>query len=322
MSSAARRIILLASVALGVGGISFVAFGWWTGGGSGNAVAAVATFGAPGTPSVSVTAYVASVSWSAASAPGAGAVDYHVERRETSDLIWRDVCGTTASIRITALECSDVPGDGTFEWRVTAFFHSWTATSGTSSVRHDRFQATDRLDHRTRERRKRRGDADGHFGFGRRRHRRGLRAIPDVPGRRGFMDESGGRRYDVAVFRELEHHDVQRRPLRPARDHHRQRRPDLHVANGDQRPGRQRRAERVAGSGERADRRVPERGQGVFQVERGRKLRLRRDGDRRRFRGGLGHIPELERRRLDDPQRRDGYHACGWALRLEHVPLG
>jgi hypothetical protein len=133
VSSAARRIILLASVALGVGAISFVAFGWWTGVGSGSAGAAVATFGAPGTPAVSVTASVASVSWSAASAPGAGAVDYHVERRETSDLIWRDVCGTTASIRITALECSDVPGDGTFEWRVTAFFHSWTATSGTST---------------------------------------------------------------------------------------------------------------------------------------------------------------------------------------------
>jgi hypothetical protein len=133
VSSAAQRFILLASVALGIGAISFVAFGWWSGGGSGSAGAAAATLGAPGTPSVSVTASVASVSWSAASAPGAGAVDYHIERRETSDSVWRDVCGTTASIRITALDCSDVPGDGTFVWRVTAFFHSWTATSGESN---------------------------------------------------------------------------------------------------------------------------------------------------------------------------------------------
>jgi hypothetical protein len=133
VSNAARRVILLASVALGVVACSFVAFGWWTGGGSGSAGAAVATLGASGTPSVAVAASVASVSWTGASAPGAGTVDYHIERREISGSIWNDVCGTTASIRITALECSDVPGDGTFVWRVTACFHSWTAVSPASN---------------------------------------------------------------------------------------------------------------------------------------------------------------------------------------------
>ena len=75
----------------------------------------------------------ATLSWSAATAPGAGTVDYFIERRATSGSVWSDACGTTASTRITALGCSDVPGDGTFVWRVTAFFHTWTATSAASS---------------------------------------------------------------------------------------------------------------------------------------------------------------------------------------------
>ena len=64
--------------------------------------------------------------------PGVGTVDYHVERRTSGGTDWSDACGTTASSRITATSCSDTPGSGVFAWRVTAHFHSWTATSDES----------------------------------------------------------------------------------------------------------------------------------------------------------------------------------------------
>ena len=134
MSAATRRIFALGGVVLAGALLSVAAFAFWTAGGSGSAQAAAAGLGAPGAPSVSVAGASVSLHWSSASAPGAGTVDYRVERLETSGSLWTDACGTSGTAPITALDCTDAPGDGTFVWRVTAIFHSWTATGAESSA--------------------------------------------------------------------------------------------------------------------------------------------------------------------------------------------
>ena len=68
-------------LALGAGAISMEAVAWWTDSGTGSAGAAVGTLSVPGTPAVSVVTTTATLSWAAATAPGAETVDYHVERR-------------------------------------------------------------------------------------------------------------------------------------------------------------------------------------------------------------------------------------------------
>jgi hypothetical protein len=124
---------VLASIVLGIGATPQAAFGSWTTGGSGSASATAGTLGTPGAPAISVTSPNATLNWSAATAPGAGTVEYYAERRPTAGVIWSAACGTSPTTRITALSCSDAPGDGTFVWRVTAVFHSWTAVGATSA---------------------------------------------------------------------------------------------------------------------------------------------------------------------------------------------
>ena len=128
-----RRALVVVVLALGAGAISMEAVAWWTDSGTGSAGAAVGTLSVPGTPAVSVVTTTATLSWAAATAPGVETVDYHVERRQTAGSVWSDACDTTASTPTAARDCSDVPGDGDFVWRVTAFFRTWTATSGVSN---------------------------------------------------------------------------------------------------------------------------------------------------------------------------------------------
>ena len=125
-----RRALVVVVLALGAGALSMEAVAWWTDSGTGSAAAAVGTLSVPGSPDVSVVASTATLNWTAATAPGDDTIGYVVERRETAGSIWSAACGTTASTPITALDCVDEPGDGDFVWRVTAFFRTWTATSG------------------------------------------------------------------------------------------------------------------------------------------------------------------------------------------------
>ena len=134
MSPAIRRILILAAAVLACAATSVAVLAFWTGGGSGSAQAAAAGLGAPGAPSVTVSGASATLSWSAANAPGAGTVAYRVERLDTSGSLWTDACGTSASAPITALACTEAPGDGNFVWRVTAVFASWTETGAESDV--------------------------------------------------------------------------------------------------------------------------------------------------------------------------------------------
>ena len=102
--------------------------------GLGAATAATTTLVAPGTPAASQTNGTVTVTWTAATAPGAGTVSYFVERRVQPGTTFVNACGTTSTARVTSLTCAETPGAGTYVWRVTAYFSSWTATSAESAA--------------------------------------------------------------------------------------------------------------------------------------------------------------------------------------------
>ena len=126
------RTLSLLGLGLGIALLVGVAWAFWGGTGSGAAPAAAATLVEPGTPTLSETNGTVTVSWTTATPPGAGTVDYFVQRRDEFGTLWADACGTTATTRTTALQCDDVPGAGAWVWQVTAYFSSWTATSDES----------------------------------------------------------------------------------------------------------------------------------------------------------------------------------------------
>ncbi|MGX5714794.1 hypothetical protein [Arthrobacter sp. MAHUQ-56] len=128
-SGVAAAVVLLLGVLLGAG----PAAAYWAAYGKGSATAAVATLLPP--TNLVVTAGSGStvaVSWTGS----AGAVvpaGYYVTR--TSGSTTTAACGSSASSLVTGTSCSDasVP-DGTFQYRVTAVYRSWTAASGASGA--------------------------------------------------------------------------------------------------------------------------------------------------------------------------------------------
>ncbi|MFL5863899.1 MAG: beta strand repeat-containing protein [Solirubrobacteraceae bacterium] len=77
------------------------------------------------------------VTWSA-SATGGGAVapaGYYVERNDGSG--WSAACGTTPGSTTSSTSCDDAGvAAGTYTYRVSAVFHSWTATSASINTVH------------------------------------------------------------------------------------------------------------------------------------------------------------------------------------------
>jgi hypothetical protein len=135
MKHTTKLLVLFAPV---IGATVLAAAGWayWSTSGTGTALAAVGTLNAPtsvvaGSTSGSTTVHV---SWSSVSAPGGGAVGgYYVER----------FVGSTPSPACSSSLSSLLPGsstscddngvvDGTYTYRVTAAFRSWTAQSSPS----------------------------------------------------------------------------------------------------------------------------------------------------------------------------------------------
>lgn len=135
MTAATRLRLALLATGLGVVLAAAPAWAWWRANGAGRATAATGTLGAPGQPAVSVANGTASLSWTGAVAPGGGASGYLVERRRALGGAWEGACCTTPSARTAATTCADVPGVGTFVWRVTEFFRTWTAVSDQSESR-------------------------------------------------------------------------------------------------------------------------------------------------------------------------------------------
>jgi hypothetical protein len=122
---------------VGVLTLTGVALAYFTSTGSGTASASVGALNAPtiGTASTTAGTSTVHVTWtdstlSNGSTPAGG---YYITRIRNSDSSTANACGTspTSLTTSTATSCDDTAvEDGTYHYRVTAVYHSWTATSG------------------------------------------------------------------------------------------------------------------------------------------------------------------------------------------------
>lgn len=135
MTNASRlRIVVSTALALAAPAAP-AAWAYFTATGSGTASAAVGTLAPPTGVSGAPTASTVAVSWTGTAAPGGGAVDgYHVQRFQGATP--SPACGTspTSLTSGTATGCSDTSvAPGTYTYKVTAVFRSWTAQSAASA---------------------------------------------------------------------------------------------------------------------------------------------------------------------------------------------
>ena len=115
--------------------IATVGIAYWTTGGSGSAGASVGTLEAPGNATASNTpgSGTVHITWDGVVAPDGGAVDGYYVRRFLGSTP-SAACGTSPSNLTSSLSCNDLSvADGTYTWKVTAVFRSWTAESGASN---------------------------------------------------------------------------------------------------------------------------------------------------------------------------------------------
>jgi len=126
------KVIVLVAAVIGAFGLAATGWAFWTASGSGSASASVGTLTAPGKPAGTVASGSVSLNWSASTVSGGGVVKYHVERTANSGTSWSDACGSSAVAPISATSCSDAPAAGTYQYRVTAVYQSWTAMSALS----------------------------------------------------------------------------------------------------------------------------------------------------------------------------------------------
>jgi Bacterial Ig domain/Bacterial Ig-like domain (group 3) len=134
MNPRTRRLVVCVLAATVWGVLAVAAWAFWTHEGLGTAGAVGGSFDAPVLVDPTVSAGIVTLTWTPAPPPGTGLVDYVVERRLVGDTAWAPACATSATEHTEATTCSDRPGDGTWEWHVVAYFHTWTATSDASEA--------------------------------------------------------------------------------------------------------------------------------------------------------------------------------------------
>jgi hypothetical protein len=121
-----------AALALAVGtGV----FAYWTSSGTGSAVAAVSGFDAPENVQASNTpgSGTVHVTWDGVVAPDGGAVDGYYVRRFAGSTP-SAACMTSPASLTTSTNCNDLGvADGTYTYKVTAVFRSWSAESDASN---------------------------------------------------------------------------------------------------------------------------------------------------------------------------------------------
>ena len=106
-------------------------FGYWSGAGTINASASLATLSSPAISSATPGAQTVELTWSAVTPPGGGTVEYFLTRDAGSP---GGDCPSSGSPS-TATSCTDTGlSIGAHEYTVTAVWRTWTATSTSKSV--------------------------------------------------------------------------------------------------------------------------------------------------------------------------------------------
>jgi chitinase len=131
------------ALALGVGGaLAFVvaALAFWTSPGGGITSAVVSGMTSPAPSATSATYGMAHIAWSSVTldppVPSVdGEVTFTVERKVSSGSTWAYVCSTGTTPKLfNELSCDDTPPvSGSYDYRVTASFRTWTS-AGVASI--------------------------------------------------------------------------------------------------------------------------------------------------------------------------------------------
>ena len=128
------RISIAGALAIALA-IATVGIAYWTTSGSGSAGASVGTLDAPGNVVATNTlgSGAVHVTWDAVLGPDGGPVDgYYVTRFAGSTA--SVACGTNPGNLTSSLSCNDASvANGTYTYKVTAVFRSWTAESSASN---------------------------------------------------------------------------------------------------------------------------------------------------------------------------------------------
>lgn len=134
----AVRCLIVASVALFAGLVSTAAHATWSTTGAGTGAGTVATLAAPTAVSVSSYGATATVTWTGVTPSFGSLTGYFVTRYAGATPA--NACGTDPANPATFLPaatitCADnaVP-DGTYTYKVTAVFHTWTSASASSNA--------------------------------------------------------------------------------------------------------------------------------------------------------------------------------------------
>jgi hypothetical protein len=132
--SGSKRRLTLAGVLVIACAAAFGAFAYFTSVGSGTGSANAGTLTTPGQPTRTGSGSSVHLGWTAATVATSGTISYHVERSTDPVTTWSDACGTNALSGTISTSCTDSPSAGTYRYRVTAIFRSWTAVSSVSDV--------------------------------------------------------------------------------------------------------------------------------------------------------------------------------------------
>jgi hypothetical protein len=135
-----RRLLKIFVPVLAMLGVSAVAFAYWTTAGAGSASGSVATLNAPTNVAATGGTNLANVSWTGSTlSTGTPAQGYYVQRYSGSSSP-APACGTDPANSATyiahtsgTITCTDSGvAPGTYTYKVTAVYHSWTAQSAAS----------------------------------------------------------------------------------------------------------------------------------------------------------------------------------------------
>lgn len=132
-----RRLLFVLAIAAGFGAVGAIGWAYFSAPGSGSANASVATLGAPTGVAASAVGSTVHVSWTGVAGPdGSSTVGYWVQRYSGSTPT--DACGSShaspVAVGTGAKSCDDTSvASGTYTYKVTSVFRSWTTASTPSS---------------------------------------------------------------------------------------------------------------------------------------------------------------------------------------------
>ncbi|MGD0255193.1 MAG: hypothetical protein ABSB99_06540 [Acidimicrobiales bacterium] len=130
-----RKLLLIVASVIGTLGIGVAVWAYFTSTGSGTGAASIGSLSAPTGVTATASGTTVTVNWTGVTDPGSGTFGYYVTRTLSPSGSPINVCGSSPSALLLGTTCSDTSvASGTYTYKVTAVYNSWTATTAASPV--------------------------------------------------------------------------------------------------------------------------------------------------------------------------------------------